>query len=73
MRMGYGTDRRTGAAVYPGIPCTGAGMASCDLHPQTPVYKWNLKAVERGVGERQQQQLGTIDDHSWFCKDLLAD
>lgn len=51
VRMGYGTDRRGGAAVYPGIPCTGAGMASCDLHPQTPVYKWNLKAVERGWGK----------------------
>lgn len=51
MGMGYGIDRFGGAAVYPCILCTSAGMASCDLHLQTPVYKWNLKAVERGWGK----------------------
>lgn len=51
MGTGCGIDGLDEAAAYPCIPCTSAGMASCDLHLQTPAYKWDLKAVERGWGK----------------------
>lgn len=68
MGMGDGLDRLGETAAYHYIPS--AKMASCNTYLQTPVYKWNLKTGERGW-EKRQQQLGTIHDHSWFCKDLL--
>lgn len=49
--MGEELGRFGEAAAYHHIPCIWAKTASCNMHLQTPVYKWNLKAVERGREE----------------------
>lgn len=51
MGMVDGLARLGEAAAYHSIPCISAKMASCNTHLQTPLYKWNLKAVERGWGK----------------------
>ena len=51
MGMGDRLDRVGETAAYHYIPYISAKMASCNMHLQTPVYKWNLKAVERGWGK----------------------
>lgn len=51
MRVGEGLDRLGETTAYHYIPCISAKMASCNTHLQTPVHKWNLKAMERGWGK----------------------
>lgn len=49
--MEDGLDRLSETAAYQYIPCISTTMASCNTHLKISVYKWNLKAVERGWGK----------------------